>query len=99
MAYAEIKKAPLDLAARASGPIGNPRLALRQLPCLASRHFGGAALAGLTVLRVWPASPRSTSRRNSSMRARMVAKSSAARGRVTSAPPMFVVALTLAIGW
>jgi len=40
---------------------------------------------------VWPASSRSTSRRNSSMRARMVAKSSAARGRFTSAPPIALV--------
>jgi hypothetical protein len=99
MAYAEIKKAPLDLAARASGPIGNPRLALRQLPRLASRHFGGVAAAGLTVLRFGPVLPAPPPGANSSMRARMVAKSSAARGRVTSAPPMFVVALTLAIGW
>ena len=57
MAYAEIKKAPLDLAARASGPIDNPRLALRQLPRLASRHFGGVAAAGLTVLRFGPPLP------------------------------------------
>lgn len=44
------------------------------------------------------ASTRSRSRRNSFMRARIIAKSSAARGWFTAFPPMFVAALTLAIG-
>jgi hypothetical protein len=58
--YAEIKKAPLDLTGRVSGRIGDPGFPLRQLPGLASRHFGGVAAAGLTVLRFGPPLPAPT---------------------------------------
>jgi hypothetical protein len=61
------------------------RIALR-------RGIGGSRGASFSLGLV-----PSRSRRSSSMRARIIAKSSAARGWFTSAPPMLVVALKPAL--
>ena len=51
MAYAEIKKAPLDLTGRVLGRIGDPGSAQPQALHPASRYSGEDASAGLTVSR------------------------------------------------
>ena len=54
MAYAEIKKAPLDLTGRVLGRIGDPGSAQPQALHPASRYSGEDASAGLTVSRFDP---------------------------------------------